>query len=52
VGRSKMNNGFLNYLKFLNGFELTQLKQGLPMLQNFQIKYLIEGFEDKNNFLH
>jgi hypothetical protein len=27
-------------------------KRDLPMLENFQIKYKIEGFEERNNFLH
>jgi hypothetical protein len=28
------------------------LNGGLPVLENFKIKYETEGFEEKNNFLH
>jgi hypothetical protein len=33
-------------------FELIQSKDRLSMLENFQIKYGIEGFEERNNFPH
>jgi hypothetical protein len=32
-------------------FELIWLKDGLLVLENFQIKYGIEGFEERDNFL-
>jgi hypothetical protein len=38
--------------KFPNGFELIQLNNGLPMLEQSQMKYGIEGFEERNNFFH
>jgi hypothetical protein len=28
------------------------LKDGLPVLENFQVKYGIEGFEERDNFIH
>jgi hypothetical protein len=31
---------------------LIRSKDGLPELENFEIKYGFEGFEDKNNFIH
>jgi hypothetical protein len=33
-------------------FELIWLKDGLLVLENFQIKYGMEGFEERDNFLH
>jgi hypothetical protein len=31
---------------------MIRLKYELPVLENFQIKYELEGFEERNNFLH
>jgi hypothetical protein len=31
---------------------LIGLKDGLPTIENFQIKYITEGFEERDNFLH
>jgi hypothetical protein len=31
---------------------LISSKGGISMLENFQIKYAIEGIEETNNFLH
>jgi hypothetical protein len=28
------------------------LKDGLLVLENFQVKYGIEGFEERDNFIH
>jgi hypothetical protein len=35
-----------------NEFELIRSKDWLPVLENFEIKYWIEGFEESNNFIH
>jgi hypothetical protein len=43
---------FLIIQKISNGFELIRLNNGLPVLEQSQIKYGIEGFEERNNFLH
>jgi hypothetical protein len=43
---------FSKYSKKSNGFKLIRLKDGLPLLEKSQIKYGIEGFEERNNFLH
>jgi hypothetical protein len=43
---------FLIIQKNSNGFELIRLNNGLPVLEQSQIKYGIEGFEERNNFLH
>jgi hypothetical protein len=40
---------FCNYLKNSKRFELIWLKDGLPMLENFQIKYGLVGNEITNN---
>jgi hypothetical protein len=34
------------------GLELIRYKDGLPVLNKFQIKYGRERFEERNNFLH
>jgi hypothetical protein len=38
--------------KISNEFELIRSKDGLPVLENFEIKYWIEWFEESNNFIH
>jgi hypothetical protein len=43
---------FLSIWKFSNELQLIWLKDGLTVLENFQIKYGVEGFEDRDNFLH
>jgi hypothetical protein len=43
---------FCNCSKNAKRFELIWLKDGLLLLQNFQIKYGIEGFAERDNFLH
>jgi hypothetical protein len=52
VGQSEMNSDISKYSKKSNGFKLIRLKDGLPLLEKSQIKYGIEGFEERNNFLH
>jgi hypothetical protein len=43
---------FVIVQKNLNEFELIWLKDGLLLLEKFQIKYGMEGFEERDNFLH
>jgi hypothetical protein len=38
------------FIKISNGFELIPFKGGLSVLEKFQIKYVCEGFEVRNNF--
>jgi hypothetical protein len=52
VGQSEMNSDIFKIFKKSNGFKLIRLKDGLPLLEKSQIKYGIEGFEERNNFLH
>jgi hypothetical protein len=42
-----------NTLKFIsNNFKHDSIQKGLPRLENFEVKYGGEGFEQRNNFLH
>jgi hypothetical protein len=38
--------------KYSNWTELNWSKNGLPQLKQFQIKYEVEVFEPRNNFIH
>jgi hypothetical protein len=35
-----------------NEIEMIRLKDDIPVLENFQIKFEFEGFEERNNFIH
>jgi hypothetical protein len=48
----KAQGHFLILQNNSNEFKLIQLKDELPLLENFQIKYEFEGLEKRNNFLH
>jgi hypothetical protein len=48
----KAHSNFLFIQNYLNEFELIQSKDRLSVLENFQIKYRIEGFEERNNFTY
>jgi hypothetical protein len=41
---------FYLFKLFLKTLELNQLKDGHPVLQKFQIKYVFEAFKIRNNF--
>jgi hypothetical protein len=45
----EFNSNYFNLIKNCSNF--IQSKQGLPMLEKFEIKYCCEGFEIWNNFL-
>jgi hypothetical protein len=53
LGRPDVDRSFFDlFNKISNGIDLIQSKDGLHELENFQIKYGCEGFEEKNNILH
>jgi hypothetical protein len=50
VGCPKAQCSFLFLQNYSNGFELIRSKDRISVLENFQIKYGIEWFEERNNF--
>jgi hypothetical protein len=53
LGRPARNNTvFLFFQNYSNEFQLIWSEDRLPVLENFQVKYRFEGFEERNNFLH
>jgi hypothetical protein len=48
---AKKNNEFFDLFKIIsNKSDLIELKDGLPVIQKFQIKYGFDEFEIGNNF--
>jgi hypothetical protein len=52
-GLGLVNSAFFELNQIVSkGLELIRYKDGLPLLNKFQIKYGHEGFEEMNNILH